>query len=199
MKFCEKYSKEALPIITFMYRHFRLYLNASVKLLQCSANSMGHSEENEAIMYEVPEGFLNDYEKCKEGLTCNNFCTYFDLTTINTMIDGDVPQLNKFVAYFKKMKVYMEYPENNFLTSSVRDLETLMDLNNEEIGDSQVFFTSKLENKEMDKPNTKVYESTGVDLYDVTDNNSYPFFVESVGVIKVWSLALLFCMFAFKL
>jgi hypothetical protein len=198
MKFCEKYSKEAVKIVQYMYTNFRLYINSAVKLLQCAANANGVNEENENIMYEIPEEYMHDFQQCKDDISCNKFCTHFDLTTINTMIDGDVPQLSRLVAFFKKNRIHMQYPENNFMVSSTRDIETLLELNEETIKDAKVFFSSKTENDQMNQPNTQIYDSTGVDLFELTEGNKYPFFVESVALARNWMLLMLGVVFMFR-
>ena len=195
MSFCEKLTKIGLKFVKYMYGFFKIYIESASKLIQCKANVNGVHEDNERMIFEIPAEKFEDFSECqdgsnnKEGLfTCMKFCKNFDLTSISSMIDGDVPQLMKFVEYFKKMKTHFAYPTNNFLVNSVSDTEVLIEMNNETIDKGLVFFSSKIDSDEMNKHNTVIYNGVGVDLFEIASDNKYPLFIESQAILLTWSL-----------
>lgn len=198
MSFCEKLSKLAVPFVKYMYRFFKIYIESASKLIQCKSNSSGEFGETESMTYKIPDVLMQEYADCQAGknqndglFSCMKFCERFDLTTINSMIDGDVPQLLEFVEYFKKNKVHFKYPNNNFLVKSVHDTEVLIEMNNEKIGKGTVFFSSKIDSDEMNKPNTKIHSGVGPDLFEISSGNSYPIFIESQNILMTFSMMIL--------
>ena len=191
-KFCSPFIKTALPFVKYMYHNFRAYIESASKLIQCKVNSNGDSSDQDRLRFEIPEKYLQDYETCQEGVndnqglfSCSNFCEQFDLTSISPMIDGDVAQIKKFVTYFRQNKQHFKYPTNNFMIVSISDTETLLDLNDEVVRSSNVFFSSKIDAAEMNQHNTGIHQSDGIDIFELSKDNKYPMFIESQNILSV--------------
>lgn len=204
-KFCSQFISIAVPFVKYMFRGFKTYIESATKLIQCKLVANGIANDNKQIKFEIPSDHFEDYNECqigvnnKQGLfSCTNFCKRFDLTTISSMIDGDVPQLRRFVEFFKTHKEHFKYPQNNFLVASVRDTETLLDLNDETIKQSTVFFSSKIDAEEMNKPNMEIHQSDGVDIFELSRDNKYPLFIESQGIVVVWSIFIVKLMYLMR-
>jgi poly(A) polymerase Pap1 len=196
--FCTQFIKIALPFVKYISHNFRVYAESAAKLIQCKLNSKGISNDTERLKYIIPEANLTDYETCQDGVnknqglfSCSNFCEKFDLTTISPMIDGDMVQMKKFVTYFRKNRKYFGYPENNFLVGSIQDTETLLDLNDEVVRMSTVFFSSKIDADEMNKHNTGIHQSDGVDIFALSRGNKYPLFIESQSIMQVAAMMII--------
>ena len=191
-KFCSQFIKEAVPFVKYMYHNFRVYIESASKLIACKLHSKGISENTDRIKFVIPEKYMNQYTTCQDGVnnsqglfSCSDFCEQFDLTTISPMIDGDMVQIKKFVTFFRKNKVHFEYPQNNFLVGSIQDTETLLDINDEVVRVSTVFFSSKIDADEMNKHNTAIHQSDGIDIFELSRNNKYPMFIESQSIVQV--------------
>lgn len=204
--FCSQFIKIAVPFVKYMFNAFKTYIETGARLIQCKINSNGNASDNQEMKFEIDKEHLEDYQMCQEGVnnkqglfSCSNFCGRFDLTTINAMVDGNVPRLREFVEYFRKNKEHFEYPQNNFLVGSVRDTETLLDLNYETISQSRVFFSSKIDSEEINKPNTEIHQSEGVDIFELSKDNKYPLFIESEGIWVVWCILMIKLFFIFGL
>ena len=194
-KFCNKFVETALPFSQFIFRTFKLYVNTSVTLIECEKQEKG-LQISDTYEYKTNEDLVTKFQKCQDGYTggskfgCEEFCSNFDLTSINPMIDGDAQELRAAVEYFKQNYNIFTHPHNNFLVDSIQDTEILIDINWEQIHSKTNFFDA-VENKEgLDIPNTKMQGGTGVDIFHLVDANKYSFHIESQNILS--SLIVLF-------
>ena len=133
-KFCNKFVDSAIPFVRYMFNKLKIYIDSSVKLIQCEKESKVENPGVE-LEYMLNPDHVKTFNKCDNSIKngfqigCDDFCANFDLTSINPMVDGDVQQLRDFVLFFKENSNIFSHPQNNFLVNnSIRDTETLIDI-----------------------------------------------------------------------
>lgn len=200
-QFCSQFIEKNFLHIEFMNESFKKYVNNAITLLECRKKSLGEESNVKApvVTFEYTSDEDEAYKKCKEGrlsndkslFSCEELCGFFDLTTINTFIDGNVAQINKVINYFNANKVYFQYPENNFLIENPEYTMVLLNDSYIKSYNQRNFFYTADSDDSLDISNTQIIQADGPDIYKIIEGNRYPLLIEN-EIIMAFSMICVF-------
>ena len=118
---------------------------------------------------------------------CENYCEKFHLTKASDILDGDLPNLKKFVDHIAKYRNdVFYYPSNNILMDGITYEENFMIQMYPEVLRDTVFFRAGSEQQVMlDKFKTDVVYTGGMDPFESAENSKYELVLASAPLAKV--------------
>lgn len=216
--FCNTFSNIAIPFVNYIFSTLKVYMDSAVTLLVCQKQKlidMDASAEltvyNRKITFEnrpvyqinpkEKETFMRCYalKEKKEIFACQNFCTWFDMTTPNPVIDGDIRQIKVFVSFLKHNKNLFRDPKNNILVEDLEGAENTLSMNWNNLFTKKNFFSSTDKFGVMDAHNSIVVREEGINPFLSSVENGYiiSFTSASVWAAALMTLALAVLMFNF--
>lgn len=215
--FCSKFSNIAIPYVFYIFDTLRVYLDAATTLLVCQKEKLISinaekelTAQNKKIdfktrpVYKIANKERSTFQKCytlkgsKNVFACQQFCTWFDLTAANKVVDGDVLQIKAFISFIKHNKNLFKNPENNILIKDIQHLEATLSLNWNNVLSTNTFFSSNDKFGVMDLDNTLVIPGEAMDPFPPSVDNGYIINLEFVKIIKNAGLIILLCFSLFK-
>lgn len=212
--FCNTFSNIAIPFVNYVFSTMKVYLDSAATLLVCQKQKMLDMNAdaelnayNRKLSFETrPVYQINPKEKeifmrCyalkdkKEIFACQNFCTWFDMTTPNPVLDGDIRQMKVFVSLIKHNKNLFRDPENNILAEDFEAVENTLSLNWNSVFTKKNFFISTDKFGVMDAHNSIVVREEGINPFMSSANNGYFIKFDSAPAILLVPLLTLIALF----
>ena len=199
--FCTEFSNIAIPFFKFVLEILKPYLDSAATLMTCKKNHMIEikaqaelNKQNKKLTFENRPEYKIEQEEAKLYLNCsllkNNksifsckeFCEIFDLTSPNSLVDGDLVQTKIFVIYFKRNKNLFNNSENNVLIPNQEETESTLLSDWNSVFMKNVFFTSTDNFGMLDQHNTVVLLGEGTNPFHTTEDNGYALAVVDIFV-----------------
>ena len=215
--FCSNFSNIAIPYVYYIFDTLKVYLDAASTLMVCQKEkliSMDAEKEltiqNKKIefksrpVYKISSKERSTFQKCftlkgsKNVFACQQFCSWFDLTATNRILDGDLHQIKEFVSFIKHNKNLFENPENNILVDDIQQTEATLSLNWNTVLGTKSFFTSSDKFGVMDVENTIIFNGDAMNPFDPSVDNGYILNFEFVQVFRNSVFAVMLALFWFK-
>lgn len=212
--FCSKFSNIAIPYVLYIFETLKDYLDATTTLLVCQKEkliSMKAEQEltsqNKKIkfetrpVYKVTGKEKQTFQECStlKGIgkffACKKFCTWFDLTSPNKILDGDVFQIKKFVSFVKHNKNLFNDSTNNVLVNDPQQSEAILSMNWNNVFVKKTFFESSDKFGVMDNQNTIVVEDEGIDPFTSSADNGYMLNLESFQILQFLQIFIIFVLY----
>ena len=196
-EFCDELVEYTIRASYYQYFFLRRYLKNAVTLMRCNGANSDVPE------YDLPYWTGKQVELCYQYKNtnmfffCENYCENFHLTKGNSVLDGNVDQLIKFVNYFRVNRNEGFFDSgNNFMLGSLGYVEELFDDTTEMPNDDLVFFPTTNTNVQLQDFTTDVLYDGGFNPFDSTEGSLYPLYLASNKILTACFGFLLFLLSA---
>lgn len=127
---------------------------------------------------------------------CERYCQKFHLVKPDNIFDGDLGELQKFVEYVmeNKNKVF-ESPDNNILLNGITYEEDILETNFKDLRNVHLFFKATTQRVMLDKFQTDVVMSGGMNPWESCNQSLYPLIIEGSLVRKIVALLAMLLIF----
>lgn len=190
-EFCKKLVDSTIRASYFAVFFLKPFAELSSTLINCRSNN--GTNLNYEIDYWTRTQVKNCYYfKAKYFFFfCERYCEKFHLVKASDILDGDLKELKKFVDHIMKYResVFLS-PSNNYLMDGLSYEEDYL---KEYLGsqiNEKVLIKSSVSNVQLDKFETDIVYSGGMDPLESIENCAYPLVLSGVQTLKTLALLL---------
>ena len=192
--FCERLVTSTINSSYFTVSHLKPIADNMVRLINCKLN------KEDDVVYEIPTKTVESITKCFKGHTdsknlffaCERYCENFNITKPTPVIDGNMAELRKVIELIKKDRhSAFTSSSNNILLDGVSFEERFFDANYDAVLKEDVFFKPTLKTVELDKMESDIVVSGGVDPWPASDQSRMEIIISGVSILRNLALLLI--------
>lgn len=184
-EFCRKLVENTIRSAYFTVFYLKRFADNMASLINCKT---GNSTKLE---YEIPFWTKQQVKNCyyfknkNFFFFCENYCEKFHLVKANSILDGDLPELKKFVEHIMASRKAAFYsPSNNILMDGVGFEEDYLQYYYKEVLKDTVFYKPTTQEVMLDKFTTDIVYFGGIDPWESCENSLYQLVLASTSLIK---------------
>lgn len=191
--FCQKLVDSTIRASYFAVNFLKPYAEDAASLINCKSGN------STSLVYDIDFWTRQQVKNCYYYKNkyffffCEGYCEKFHLVKPSDILDGDLKQLKKFVSHFmqNRAKVFRN-PDLNLLMDGVTYEEDYLKEYMDQMLGVDVFMKASVSNVQLDKFETDVVYSGGMDPLESLGNNTYPLTLAGVNALALaaalWSL-----------
>ena len=192
-EFCRKLVDYTIRSSYFTVFYLKRFAENMVSLINCKTGN------STSLEYEIPFTLTHQVKNCyffKNRFFfffCENYCERFHLTRANSIFDGDLGELRKFVEHvMETRRSAFYYPSNNILMlHGVGFEEDYLKYYYQEVFKDTVFYRAVSQQVMLDKFKTDVVYFGGMDPWESCQNSLYQLVLAGTGIVRAVVLAVL--------
>lgn len=190
--FCRKLVEHTIKSSYFTVFYLKRFAENMVNLMNCKTGA------TVALEYETPFWVKQSVKNCHYFKNdyffffCERYCEGYQITKPNSIFDGDLGELKKFVDHLIQYRhqAFVD-PDNNILAYGVGFEEDYLKYNYEEAMKEIVFFRASTNQVNLDKFQTDVLYFGGMDPWESVENSLYELALAYVGLVRVVTMLIL--------
>jgi hypothetical protein len=186
--FCRKLVENTIRSSYFTVFYLKRYADRLGELINCK------TKRTTEVIYDIPFWTQQQVKNCyyfKEKyffFFCEKYCEKFHLAKPNSIFDGDLGELKKFVDLIMQTRhEVFDYPDNNMLMNGLTYEEEILRHNYEDVFTIDVFFKSSTGNVQLEKFQTDVVYWGGMDPWESCENSMYELVLARSNMLAVTS------------
>lgn len=184
--FCSKLVDHTIRASYFTVFYLKRFAENMVKLINCKTGN------STALEYEIPYITKQQVKNCYFFKNkyffffCESYCQNFHLTKANSIFDGDILELKKFVDHVMATRQSaFYYPSNNILMNGIGFEEDFLKYNYAEVSNNTIFYRATTQQVMLDEFKTDVVYTGGINPWESCENSLYQLVLASSGITKV--------------
>lgn len=184
-EFCAKLVDYTIRASYFTTYYLKTFADNAASLINCKA---GNSTR---VVFEVDFWTKQQVKNCYYFKSkyffffCENYCEKFHLVKPSDILDGNLPQLKKFVDHIRlnRNKAFSS-PSNNILMDGITYEEDYLKDYTDDAMKTEVMIKSSVERVSLDKFKTDVVYTGGMNPWDSVDKSGYPLTLASSALLS---------------
>lgn len=184
--FCRKLVENTIRSSYFTVFYLKRYAENLATLINC------RTKKTEELVYEIPYWTKHQVKNCyyfKDKyffFFCERYCQKFHLTKANSIFDGDLTELKKFVDLIIETRhEAFDDPSNNILMNGLTYEEDILKYNYEDVFKNDVFFKSSTNRVQLEKFKTDIVYWGGMDPWESCENSLYQLVLAKSSILKI--------------
>lgn len=191
-EFCRKLVDNTIRASYFTVFYLKRFVENMTQLVNCKTGNTTNLE------YDIPFMTKQQVKNCYYFKNkyffffCEKYCEQFHLTKANSIFDGDIFELKKFVEHIMATRnSAFYYPSNNLLMDGVGFEEDYLKYYYSEVTKDVVFFRPTTTQVMLDQFKTDVVYYGGMDPWESCENSLYQLVLASAGLIKAIAIGVI--------
>lgn len=191
-EFCKKLVDNTIRASYFTVYYLKRFAENGAALMNCKSGNTTQVEFD--VDFWTTQQVKNCYYFKNKYFFffCERYCEKFHLVKPSDILDGNVKELKKFVGHimqYRKQVFY--YPSDNILMDGVTYEEDYLEEYFDQILAEKVLIRASTSNVELDKFETDIVYSGGMDPLGSIDNCAYPLILASQSALGLCLAVLL--------
>jgi hypothetical protein len=184
--FCRELVEGTIRAAYYTVFYLKRYAENLATLINCRIKS------DKPIIYDIPYWTKQQVKNCyffKNNyffFFCERYCEKFHLVKANSIFDGDLTELKKFVDLImtNKNQVFNS-PDSNILMTWVTYEEDILKYNYQDVFENNIFFKASTKRVQLDTFETDVLYVGGMNPWRSCDDNLYELVIASFEHLKI--------------
>ena len=184
--FCRSLVDYTIRASYFTVYYLKTFAESSAKLINCKVNNTTR------LTFDVDFWTTQQVKNCYYYKTkyffffCERYCEKFHLVKPSDILDGNLPQLKKFVDHIKlNREKAFDYPDNNILMDGVSYEEVYLDEHFDNAIKTEVFIKTSIDRVDLEKFKTDVVYTGGMNPWSSVDKSRYSIILAKVPLIQI--------------